>query len=80
MCVVSFSSIGKTGDLTYDHVLLHLQDTPGVHTLTSAKCLFHDYISVKKNAIFCTSDDCAYTHYDKYYINHDYLDHGYIIG
>jgi hypothetical protein len=28
---------------------------------------------------FCAFDDCGYTDYDEYYIDHDYHDHGYIM-
>jgi hypothetical protein len=57
---------------TTTHVL---QDAPEMHPLTSAWLQL-----VQKNlTFFCASDDYVYANYDEYYIDLDYLAHGYYI-
>jgi hypothetical protein len=74
------SSPDKISGLTYGRVLWHMQDASWIHLLTSAMCLFHNTSSTQKYATFCAFDDYGHTNYDDYYINHDNLDHNYIIG
>jgi hypothetical protein len=64
--LVVSSSPGKNGGLTYDRVLWHLQDAPGMYPLISTRRLFQYRISIPKKSLnFCAFGNCGYTDYDE---------------